>query len=299
MNYRPIPILLILGLLLSACQVFISPPTPIPSPTPQPTPDLVSPSPTPTETPPLIEPVTATPTEPPLETLTPTPTHTPDPLIDLPEEAIMILEPAPGSRVASPVVVSGYADPTFEQNLVMRIILEDGSQLPEEATIIQAELGKRGYFEFEYHFVRGGQGFIQVYDVSARDGGIIHLSSVGVVLDPTGTPEIGTREPYPEQIIITNPTNGATISGGAVTVEGVAIASFEQTLLIDVLDENGNIIASEFVTLASELGEHGVFQVEIEYTIISPQPGRIVVRDPSPAFPGDLHVSSVEVTLQP
>jgi hypothetical protein len=299
MNHKTIYLILILGLLLTACQAFFSPPTPIPSPTSQPTLDLSLPSPFPTDTPSLIEPVTATPTETPLETPTPTPTNTPDPLAEPPQEAIMILEPAPGSRVASPVRVSGYADPTFEQNLLIRIILDDGSQLPVDSTIIQADIGERGYFEFQYHFVRGGQGFIQVFDLSARDGGIIHLSSVGVILDPTGTPEIITREPYNEQIIITNPSNSATIRGGAISVEGVAIASFEQTLVVDILNEDGNIISTEIVTLDSEFGEYGMFHVEIAYRVNTPQPGRVVVRDPSPAFPGDLHLNSVEVTLEP
>ena len=298
MNTKLLATFFVLGFLLSSCQIFLSPPTPIPSPTPQPTLDLVTPSPFPMETPlPLIEPITPTRTRTP--EMTPTQKLKPDLIEELPEEVIMILEPAPGSRVTSPVRVSGYADPTFEQNLLMRILLEDGTELPVDFTMIQADLGERGYFEFEYHFVRSGQGFIQVYDVSARDGGITHLSSVGVLLDPTGTPEIETRDSYLERIAIFNPANSDVVSGGVVTVEGIGIASFEQILVIDVLDGDGNLVGSDFVTLTSDLGEYGEFRIELTYSISAPQPGRVVVRDPSPAHGGNNHLSSVEIMLEP
>jgi hypothetical protein len=45
----------------------------------------------------------------------------------LPEESIMLLSPASGSQVTSPIHVSGVADPTFEQNLVVRVLQADGT----------------------------------------------------------------------------------------------------------------------------------------------------------------------------
>ena len=288
MNTKLLSTILVLGSLLSACQLFISPPTPIPSPTPQPTPEMVTPSPLPTETPTRI-----------IEPVTPTPTPTPDPIADLPEEAIMILEPAAGSQVASPVRVAGFADPTFEQNLLMRVVLLDGTQLPETFTTIQAELGQRGPFEFEYEFEQEGTAFIQVYAVSARDGGITHLSSVGVNLVPGGPADIQTREPHAERIAIFSPATGDVVTGGVVTVAGIGLASFEQLLEIEILGENGDRIGFDTVTLTSELGEPGEFQVEVPYTITQTQPGRVLVRDRSMAHGGDNHLSSVEVTFEP
>jgi hypothetical protein len=34
-------------------------------------------------------------------------------------------------------------------------------------------------------------------------------------------------------------------------------------------------------------------------SVSEPGPGRVVVRNPSPAFGGDLHLNSVEVNLEP
>ncbi|HET9590808.1 MAG TPA: Gmad2 immunoglobulin-like domain-containing protein, partial [Anaerolineales bacterium] len=96
------------------------------------------------------------------------------------------------------------------------------------------------------------------------------------------------------------PQNGGTVTGGMAHVEGFALASFEQTLLAEILDADGNVIGSEAVIVqAPDLGQPGPFRVDIAYTATGSGPGRVVVRDPSPAFGGDTHLSSVEITLEP
>jgi hypothetical protein len=119
---------------------------------------------------------------------------------ELPEEAILILEPGPGSRVSNPLRVYGIANPTFEQNLVVALISEDGERLATVPAQIAADLGERGPFQVQVPFEGEGQAFIQVYDASARDGGTVHLASVGVILVPSGQEDILTREPHAERI---------------------------------------------------------------------------------------------------
>ena len=219
-----------------------------------------------------------------------------------PPEAIMILSPASGSRITSPLRVSGEADPTFEQNLVVRVLQADGTLVTQAPTTIQADVGQRGPFEIELPISLPSEQniFIQVFSDSARDGGITHLSSVGVMFTPTGPANIITRDPYPEQISIFQPQTGASISGGTVHVSGFALAGFEQTLLIEVLDEDGTVIGSQPVMVdAPDLGQPGPFEADVAYTVSQVQNGRIVVRDISPAFGGNAHLSSVEVNLAP
>ena len=297
-------IALLFVIALAACEVPPgTEPVPVATPTPEVTPtpeETPTPTPTPTETPVPPTP-TPTPTPTPAETPTPTPTPT-DPDDPRGEEAIVILEPGPGSRVVSPVTVRGISDPTFEQNLVVRILLEDGTELALEPTMIDAELGERGEYEIDIEFDVDveTQAFIQVYDISARDGGIIHLNSVGLTLAPDGPEDIVVTEPQPEQIAIFEPTNNDTVSGGVAFVEGFALASFEQHLMVEVLDEWGDVVGEEPITVqAPDLGQPGPYSAEVTYTITSPQPGRIVVRDPSVAFPGDSYLTSVEVQLEP
>jgi hypothetical protein len=47
------------------------------------------------------------------------------------------------------------------------------------------------------------------------------------------------------------------------------------------------------------MGQPGQFRAELNYSLDAPQAGRVVVRDPSAAFEGDVHLSSVELRLEP
>jgi hypothetical protein len=219
-----------------------------------------------------------------------------------PDEAIQILEPGPGSRLTSPLQVSGVADPTFEQTLVVRLVLDDGTELAIQPTTIQAELGARGPFEAEVTFSleEPRSALLQVYSTSARDGGIVHLASVGLNLLPEGEEALETVQPHPEDIIIHSPSQGETISGGVVHVEGFGLASFEGTLVIYILDADGNEIGSLPVTVeAPDLGQPGSFSADVTYSLSNAGPGRIMVVDPLPVFDGQGHISSVEVNLTP
>jgi hypothetical protein len=297
---KKLTILLPFLLLLIACQTLPGVPgqpvnTPVPEtplaifPTPLPATPL--PSPSPIDTPDVI---TATPL-PAVDTPTP----------DIPgeqEEEIMILQPASGSRVTSPVTISGIADPTHDQTLIIRIIDEEGQEITSVRTPIQAASGNRGPFSEEVAFSITGdrQAFIQVLTESPRDGGRTHLSSVGLRLSETGPEEIRIATPYPERIAIFQPRTGETLSGGGAFVEGFALASFEQTLIVAILDEEGEVLNMEPVTVrAPDLGYHGPFSIMMTYSVPASQPGRIVVIDPSPAHGDDTHLSSVEVILEP
>jgi len=220
----------------------------------------------------------------------------------LTEEAILILEPGPGSRLTSPIHVAGIANPSFEQALVVRLVLDDGDEIALIPTQIQAELGQRGPFSVDIPFQVEGEhpAFIQVYVDSARDGGITHLASIGVRITDSGQEDVIPVEPYPERIIIFQPELGDNLRGGVAHVEGFALASFEGTLVIEVIDEDGNVVGLQpTIVSAPEMGVPGPFFVDVPYQINASGPGRIVVRDPSPAFDGDIHVSSVEISLEP
>jgi hypothetical protein len=217
-------------------------------------------------------------------------------------EEILILSPGPGSRLTSPLTVSGMADSTFEQTLVVRLLSIDGEELALVPTTIQAELGQGGPFEAELSFEVSGElpGFIQVYASSPRDGGFTHLSSVGVTLAESGPVDLRPAGMQVERISIHSPVLAVEISGGVVHVEGTALPSFEGTLIVEVLDEDGDVIGSlPIIVSAPDIGQFGPFSADVPYTLARAGAGRVVVRDPSPAFPGDVHLASVEVRLEP
>ena len=168
--------------------------------------------------------------------------------------------------------------------------------------MINAELGQRGRFAADIPFTvtEMRNGFLRVFHSSPRDGGILHLASVGVTLAPDGADKVTAQNPHPEDLVIFVPEPGASIQGGTLHVEGFAIASFEQTLLVEVHEEQGGVLGSQPVIVnAPDWGIPGPFTADIPYAVASEGAGRVVVRDISPAFGGDVHRASVEVTLQP
>jgi hypothetical protein len=194
------------------------------------------------------------------------------------------------------------ADPTFEQTLIVRLVLDDGTVLTEVPATIKADLGERGPYEVMVPFNVQGErmALIQVYDVSARDGGILHLSSVGVTLAVDGVAEVKAGSVDPEAIQILQPKPGQEIRGGVVHVEGIGIASFEGTLVVEVYDAEGVLIEQEpLIVDAPDMGVPGTFSIDVSYTVGSEGPGRIVVVDPLPVFNGIGHIASVEVILGP
>jgi hypothetical protein len=219
-----------------------------------------------------------------------------------PEEAILILEPGNGSRVTSPIHVAGLADTTFEQTLVVRVVLIDGAEVVTQPVTVEADLGQRGPFSGEIPFVVSDErhAFIQVFAQSARDGGVTHLASVGVRLTPTGPEDIVPGKHHPEQIAIFEPSPGETIRGGIAHVEGFGLGGFEQTLVVEIIDQGGGVVGSTPIIVdAPDLGLPGFILADVPYALGMEGPGRVVVRDISPAFGGDSHVASVEVMLEP
>lgn len=249
------------------------------------------------------------PTQPPVPTQPPKETSAPaTDAVPLPEErsqeAIMVLEPGPGSRVTSPITVRGVADPTFEQTLVARLVDASGSVLIEEPLMIQSPLGERGPFEGQIEFTvsEATNVFLQVYATSARDGGITHLETVGggITLLPAETQDIVERDPYPEQIAIFEPQAGQQISAGSVHVEGFGLASFEGTLVLELYDAEGTKLGSTPIIVASpDMGTSGHYSGDVPYSISEQTPARLVVRDPLPTGNGVNHITSVEIRLQP
>lgn len=217
-------------------------------------------------------------------------------------EAIRILAPGPGSRLLSPLRVQGVADPTFEQNLVLRLVLPDGEVLAQANCQIQADAGQRGPFEAVIPFSVSVEqnALLQVLAVSPRDGLVTHLSSTGVFLAVAGAVDIRPGQEEQEAIVILSPQPGEIIQGGQVTVHGYGRASFEGTLVVEVFDAGGNLLGSQpLIVAAPDMGLPGFFEAVVVINIAESGPGLVRVLDPLPIFDGRGHITSVHVVIEP
>lgn len=164
------------------------------------------------------------------------------------------------------------------------------------------------------HIVQRGETLYSIaarYGVSvweiARLNGIwnINLIFIGQRLCiPTDVVPVPPDDPPPpdemprvqEEIVITSPSLNDEVSS-PVTITGWG-RGFENTLAVDVLDENGVVIAQGFVMIDADLGQIGPFTGTIEFTApATTQPGRISVYAVSPRDGAIEHLNSVSVTL--
>lgn len=299
---QPLSLLSLFILLLLACNLpigLVATPTATPASPLSPT-AIVEPSPLPTETAGATATPSSIPSPSPVEaTATPASTLPPD----LPPEAILILSPGPGSRVTGSVLVTGLADSTFENNLVIEVRDVNGNVVGMTPVIISAEPGGRGPFAAAVAFTSPGEvtpGRVAVYHASARDGHLIHLASVVVILLPSGSAqELKPGLDHPEDVVIHMPALLDVVSGGTVHVSGYAAPTFEQNLLLAVLDENGVEVGVGFTTIQTSMGEPGPFDADVPYSVTHEQPGSVQVYATSPLDGGIEHLASVEVILQP
>jgi hypothetical protein len=252
----------------------------------------------------------------PIETNTslPNPTDTTPAQSNPKLEVISIFEPALGSTITSPITVKGKANSTFEQNLVVLITDEGGSQLAIGPTTINAPLGDRGPYSVTLSYSVGSDqaGRISVYSVSAMTGGLEHLSSVEVQLMPSGSPIISSDSQENESIQILSPKPLASIQGGSVQVSGQSDYYFESSLGLvlcgagasgvddEICGTASNILATGVAQISSpDIGLPGPFSGTLSYSVTSQTTGRIVVYATSARDGGIIHLSSVPIEIMP
>ncbi len=261
---------------------------------------------------PMMVTATALPTlvEPTLAPATPTAASVP-----LPDAPITLQYPASTSRITSPVVVAGEAAPTFEQSLAAQVYDENGVLIAEGYGMIEAEIGQRGTFEINVPFIvdRQQAGRISVYSVSARDGGLIYLTSSDVTLVPADGPnDIIVQDPQPAFFQISQPAPNSEIGGGVLHVEGSTMGGvFENQIMIMLCGEGGggesnrmcgtqeNVLASAPTRVnAPDLGS-GSFSADLPFSVSVDTYARLVVYFASPRDGGIVELNSVEVILKP
>ena len=229
-------------------------------------------------------------------------------------EAIVILGPGVDSAVTSPVTVEGQSRPTFEQNLVLAVYGEDGGLLAQQPTSLDSPAGEPGNYSTEVPFEVNSEqpGRVSVYETSAMDGGIVHLTSVAVTLRPGIAAEIHPPHLSYESIEIQTPIPMGEISGGIISVSGYSDYFFESNLGLvlcggggsgapnDLCGTEDNILANGNAMIdAPDVGHPGPFSGELTYSVSEPTPARIVVFAASPRDGGLMHVSSIPILLSP
>ena len=237
--------------LLVGCTLFGETPTPLAwQPTSAPT--AVSQEIRPTSTAPPLPSRTASPTA----TLTPTPTPSapsPSPTPAITEQAISVEVPHAGQTVTNPIHIQGHATIyPFEGTFLARVYDSDERLIAEVPIMAQGEPGGPASFTAEvYYGGHPGAGRLAILELSPRDGSVVAVTSVALVL--RGPPGGGLIEmPQPLEKV-------------TLPIKLLArVARPDTDVSVTVRWQDGTQFAHEFHTLAG-LDGRGLIIVPLDF----------------------------------
>lgn len=211
------------------------------------------------------------------------------------ESFITITFPAQGAIVPVPeaVIVQGQGGGLFENNVVVQALDQSGTVLAEQPTTVDAaEVGGSGNWSTELVIPvqPGTRGLIFVFSSSPEDGSIMASASVEVTY--------GEDTTVSSEIVINEPTEGAVLDiSNPVRVSGTGQGLFEGNVVVQALDEGGNLIVENPTTMPSEeVGGAGLWSIELAIDTTPGSKGTIRAFSPSPADGSVMAEARVSVT---
>lgn len=257
-------------------------------------------SPTLTATPaPLTEATPALILEPPGRN--PSPTAVPPP-VNLPLETLALLEPGPGSHVASPFRLEGYGGPSLNDRVQIRLLSQDGTPIVETSLLLLAYPGNAGRFLAELRFDLAPVSALAWLQAEIRDrrlGLISHITTRDLILLSVGQAQVIPSARGPEQLLIIEPIEGSFLDQGTADIHVIGRRDEDVPIYVEIWDRNGNVLAQVEVSPDTHIPARTTsMQVPVEFQVDSSQYGRVVVYERLPGDIGIRHLSSVEVYLR-
>lgn len=239
-------------------------------------------------------------------------------------EAILITVPGPNTKVISPMTIEGVADPSLGNELTIRLFEYNpygGPKLErllaKETIDISPQTGSDGAFKVTFSYPASAPeniGWVLVSISDPEDGGLIHLTGLPLTLLASGQAEFTQPMRLEEVIQIDSPQPQKIISGTQLEVSGYSDYFFESNLGVilcrtqpvstaqeDQLCGSSDQILSKgnATILVEEMGQPGPFRGVISFRVEEEVAARLIVFASSPRDGSLLHLSSVEVILQP
>jgi hypothetical protein len=235
---------------------------------------------------------------PPLETRLPALPQLPSPI---PLASVHIVFPGPGARLTSPINLQASAIPGDDRTVRIQLIGEDGRALASETQHFTTPHGQRVGLISSLGFKLAGVAEAARLQVSTQDsyGRPVALTSISLVLLSQGTAENAPEGDPNERVILLTPTPGAAGVGGLLPVSGYLLPQNRQPLILELVDETSQILASASLTLSPPTGAYQPFSGALHYQVTAPTRARLILRQPDARLPGDAVLTSVLVLLNP
>lgn len=257
-------------------------------------------TPTPTASRTRVPTNTPTVTRTPTITYTPTVTNTPTP----PPPTLRLDIPGPLSKVISPIQVRALAVPGENGNIILELIGEDGRVISHQDLDFHMYMGRQIAIVpvVEYSINTAAETArleMSIEDAYQRK---IALTSVDLILQQVGRREINPSVIVQDPYLIRRPYPGSTIRGGLVRVEALARPVNSRPVIVELLDEQDQILASASLQVPAPQGplSHTPFTVDLEYSVTKRTSVRLTIRqDSAGRIPGTVQLSSQEIFLEP
>jgi hypothetical protein len=227
----------------------------------------------------------------------------PTPLpLNIPLAAIQILSPGPASKVKSPFLLRASVPPGPNGVVRTELLGEDGRLLMRDVRVYGVARGAQVAFGLEVNFEISAvaeAGRVQI-SIEDENGQVMALAAVDVVLLSIGDSDLNPAGDLLENLVIESPGPNALIQGGMLRVAGLARPRTDQPLMVELKAADGTIVGTRQVAVvAPASGGHGIFAIDVPYTVSSPIRVRLIVWERGDPVPGIAHLSSLEVMLSP
>jgi uncharacterized lipoprotein YbaY len=211
---------------------------------------------------------------------------------------ITISEPIAGAvlDITNPITVKGMGRALPEGNLIVAALDSGGNVLTEQSTTLQspdAGTGGEGPWSVQLTVssTPGTSGTIRAYSTSPADGSIIAEATVQVTYGQT--PAV---QPF---ITITQPTSGTVLDiANPFTVNGMAGGLFEGNVVVQALDQSGNVLDEQATTIQSPdagTGGQGPWETQLSVSVEPGAVGRVYAFSNSPEDGSTVASASVDV----
>ncbi len=259
--------------------------TPTATPTSTPTPTITS-------TPPL----TTTPSRVP----TRTPTITPTP--SLPNAAVQIQVPGPGSKIISPLHLTSWVKSGKDGKVRIELLGEDGRLLARKI-LTYYETGKYVYLDQDLDFeipgvAETGRLVLSTYDTLGR---LTSMATRDLLLLSVGEDEITPPGDMTEPVIIYEPRLNKLIQGSTLIVQGIARPFNGQFMLIELIAKDGSQVGyRQFAALPDPAGGYVNFSAEVPFKVDKLTPVLMTIKAYSNGrISGMIYAISQEIVLSP
>ena len=228
----------------------------------------------PTEAPPTVQPTQAPPTEVPAATVEPTPSD------GNPAVFLAIISPGNGSAWESTdfVEVTGSARGMPTDDVVV-FFIDEGRNIYGHAC---AQLGAPNANNIKTYSTR------MTAPVNVDTAGKIIASNIaddGGIAGSAGVFSTALKDNNDRHVTIEEPGNRCTITNpSSFTVEGSAQGLFENNVVVQAQDANGNVLAEQVTTASSDgFGGPGSWSVQLSVSVGAGTEGRLVAFSPDPS----------------